>query len=94
MRQKYSIGQPARIIGRSPASSICGAVVRDGVTVYAEQALVRHCTRSWAWREFGRLGLWRRHEKTWRESGGYGSAVLGEDGTHGSEEKSSFLDRR
>ncbi len=35
MRQKYSIGQPARIIGRSPASSICGAVVRDGVTVYA-----------------------------------------------------------
>jgi len=32
---EMSIGQPARIIGRSPASSICGAVVRDGVTLYA-----------------------------------------------------------
>ncbi len=35
VKKKYSIGQPARIIGRSPASAICGAVVRDGVTLYA-----------------------------------------------------------
>lgn len=35
MRQKYRIGQPARIIGRSPASSICGVAFRGGVIVYA-----------------------------------------------------------
>lgn len=35
MKQKYSIGQPARIIGKSPESAICGAVVLDGVTLYA-----------------------------------------------------------
>ena len=84
MRQKYSIGQPARIIGKSPESAICGAVVLDGVTLYA---LVGVAT-------FGRPGWWRRYETTGRESGGYGGAVLGEVVIHGSEVKCSFLGRR
>ena len=35
MKQKYSIGQPARIVGKSPASAICGVAFRGGVIVYA-----------------------------------------------------------
>ena len=35
MKQKYSIGQPARIIGRSPASAIWGSAFHGGAIVYA-----------------------------------------------------------
>ena len=35
MKQKYSIDQPARIVGKSPASAICGVAFRGGVIVYA-----------------------------------------------------------